>query len=136
MACSCSSTSLSRFAAIAARSLVAAESDHAPTRVKMCEGMGSGGGNARVAPGRGHAFLRDGRSVIAVDEVVRDPGMVGIFRELLLQDVRGGQVGLIALIGQGLRRGEVEGVENLRLVVSGIARGQGFEGAGTIQLAR
>ena len=75
------------------------------------------GRDARVAARRGQALLRDRRRVVAVDQVVRHARMVGVLGELLLEDRRRLQVGRVGLVGLRLRAGEVERVEDLRLVV-------------------
>jgi hypothetical protein len=62
--------------------------------------------------------------------------MVGILRELLFQRRSRLQVGGVALVGLRLGAGDVQGREDLRLVVFGVAGGQRFEGLGTRQLAR
>ena len=119
---------------MAERRLVATESAQAPTRVKMCEGMcsacGASGAMFGVAARRGHALRRDRRRVVAVDQVVRDARMVGMLRELLLEDAGRLEVRGVRLVGRGLRRREVQRVEDLRLVVIRVFRRERLVGLG------
>ena len=71
-----------------------------------------------------------------MDQVVGDPGMIGVLHELLLEDVGRGQVGLVGLVGERLRPREVQRVEDLRLVVGRVAGGQRLEGLRAVLLAR
>src|SRR2546425_7893073 len=59
-----------------------------------------------------------------------------MLRELLLERLGRLQVGLVALIRERLRRGDVQRAEDLRLVVVRITRGQRLERARAVRLAR
>ena len=68
----------------------------------------------------GEPLVGDGRRVVAVDQVVRDAGMIGILPEFAFQDGSGLQRGRVSLVGWRLRAGEIERVEDLRFVVGRI----------------
>jgi hypothetical protein len=79
--------------------------------------MRCGGRDARI-PARGvEALGGDRRRVVAVDQVVRDAGMIGIPLEFALEDRGRLQIRGVGLVGLRLRSGQVERVEDLRLVV-------------------
>ena len=88
------------------------------------------GRDARVAARGGEPLVGDGRRVVAVDEVVRDAGMVGILPEFVLEDGGRLEIRRVGLVGLRLRPGEVERVEDLRLVVGRVALGQRLVGLG------
>jgi hypothetical protein len=71
-----------------------------------------------------------------VDQVVRDAGMIGVLGELLLEDRGRLEVRGISLVGRRLRPGEVQGVEDLCLVVVRILRRECLVGLGARELAR
>ena len=92
------------------------------------------GRDARVQTRRDHPLVGDGRRVVAVDEVVRHAGVVGILLELGFEYRGRLQVGGVRLVGLRLRPGDVEGREDLRLVVGGIALGKRLVGIGACDL--
>ncbi len=92
-------------------------------------------GDVGVAARRGQALLRERRRVVAVDEIVRDARMVGVLGELLLEDAGRLEVRGIRLVGRGLRRGEVERVEDLRFVVVRVLRRERLVGLRARELA-
>ena len=94
------------------------------------------GRDLRVTARGRHALLRDRRRVVAVDQVVRDARMVGMLLELLLEDRPGLEVGGIGLVGLQLRPRDVQGGEDLRLVVVRILRRERLVGLGARDLAR
>ena len=61
-----------------------------------------------------------------MDEIVRDPGVIGMFGELLLQDRGGPGVGRIGLIGLRLRARDIERAEYLSFIVVRITGRQRF----------
>ena len=93
-----------------------------------------GGRNARIAARRDEPLLGQGRRVVAVDEVVRHAGMVGILLELALEDGGRLEVRRVGLVGLRLRPGVVEREENLRLVIGGVALCQRLVGLGARDL--
>ena len=89
-----------------------------------------------VAARRGHALLRDRRRVVAVDQVMRDAGVIGMLGELLLEDPGRLELRGVRLVGRELRPGEVQRVEDLRLVVVRVFRRERLVGLGARELAR
>ena len=77
-----------------------------------------------ITPRGGQALLRDRRGVVTVDQVMRDPRMVRIFRELGLEDLGRLEIGGVGLVRLGLGAGEIQRVEDLRFVVLRIALGE------------
>src|ERR1700733_12322287 len=96
------------------------------------------GSDLRIAPRRRQAKLRQLRLVVAVNQIMRYAGMIGLGSEKLFQNCRG-----LLAVGEGrifvwLRREQGERVERSRLVIVGITfihflhrSGIGF-GAGTM----
>ena len=75
-----------------------------PRRVNVCDGMcsacGADGAILRVAPRRLERPWRQRGHVVAVDDVVREPGMVGLLGEQRFEDrARLQQVG-VGLVGR------------------------------------
>ena len=93
-------------------------------------------GDRDIAARRGKALCREGRRVVAVDQIVGDSRVVGVAGKLPLQHRRGLQRDRIGVIGQRLRRGQIECGEDLRFVVGRIAGGQSRECLGAGLLAR
>ena len=83
--------------------------------------MGRVGSDARVAPCGHQPLRRDGRRVVAVDQVVRDTGVVRVLLELPFEDGRSLEIRRIRLVGLRLRAGAIQRVERLRLVILRIA---------------
>ena len=73
----------------------------------------------RVAAGRIERARRQRRHVEAVDDVVREPRMLGLPRELLLEDRRRLQLVGVGLVGRQRRLAERQRVEDPRLDVVG-----------------
>ena len=86
--------------------------------------------NGGVAAGCGLSFGGERRRVVDVDQVVRDTGVVGVADGHWLEDRGRLAVGGKGLLGLGLRAGEVERAEDLRLVVVRVACGQRRERLG------
>ena len=61
-------------------------------------------------------------------EIVRDPGVIGMFGKLLLQDRGSPGVSRVGLIGLRLRARNIERVEYLSFVIIRIAGRQRFVG--------
>ena len=61
-----------------------------------------------------------------MDEIMRDPGVIGMFGKLLLQDGGGPGVSRVGLIGLRLRARNIERAEYLGFVVVRIAGCQRF----------
>ena len=94
------------------------------------------GCNGGVTARRGQALRGDRWRVVAVDQVVRDPRMVGMFRELLFEDRGRLEIRGICLVGGRLCPREVQSVEDLRLVVVRVFCGERLVGLGAGELAR
>jgi hypothetical protein len=88
----------------------------------MCDGMCS----ACAAPGA-ISFLRDRRKVVGVNEIMGDAGMVRMLGKLSVEDRSRLQRARIALVVQRLACGEVDGAEDLCLVVILVTGGQSFK---------
>ena len=91
-------------------------------------GMGGGGRDLGVTPGRIEAFLRDRGVIVQMDQIVRDAGMLRLAFCDRFQDRRA-----LDLIGVGLVGGRSRGVErkrvmNLRFVVVRVALRQLLHG--------
>ncbi len=85
-------------------------------------GVGRRGRDLRVLVGRGDALLGDGRKVVAVDQVMRDAGVVRVLLVDRLEDLDGSQQRLHGLVVERLV--QREGVEDLRLGVVRVLGGE------------
>ena len=56
-----------------------------------------------------------------MDEIVRDPGVIGMFGKLLLQDRGGPGVGRVGLVGLRLRARNIERAEYLGFIIVRVA---------------
>ena len=81
-------------------------------------------GDGRVATGRTEPLVRDGRVVVAVDEVVRGARMVRLLPEHGLEDRRRLELLGVRLVGRHRGGVERERVEDRGLAVARVARGQ------------
>src|SRR5918994_138958 len=88
--------------------------------------MRSGRCDAGVPTCSGQTVCRDRWKIIAMDQVMRDAGMVGLLSEYLFQDFRRFQLVRIGLIGWKSSNIERERVEYRCFGIFGIALGQPF----------
>src|ERR1051326_6392612 len=72
-----------------------------------------------IALGRLERFFSKRGDIIRMDDVMRQPRMIGLFAEQLLQDCTCLPPRRVGLVGGLVCSSECEGVENLRLVVVG-----------------
>src|SRR6266496_1794838 len=84
-------------------------------------GMSGGGSDGRVLARRDQPLLGQNRVIVAMDDVMRHAGMVGLFGEDRLENLAA-----LALVGQGLVRlgscdVEAQRMENRRFRVLGIS---------------
>jgi hypothetical protein len=63
-----------------------------------------------------------------MDEIVRDPGVIGMLRKLLLQDRGGPGVSREGLVGLRLRARNIERAEYLGFIIVRVAGRQRFVG--------
>jgi len=84
------------------------------------------GRDRRIAPRGRYPFVGDRRRVVAVDQIVRDAGMVGVLLEFILEDRRRLEIRRVGLVGLRLGPGEIERIEDLRFVVGLVLLGERF----------
>ena len=76
----------------------------------------------RVAPRRVERARRERRHVEAVNDVVREPGMLGLALELALEDAGGFQLVRVRLVGRQRRLVERQRIEDTRLDIVVVLR--------------
>ena len=84
-------------------------------------GMGRGRRNFRVHARGRQASLRQHRVVIAMDDVMRDTGMVRLLLEHRFEDFAASPLIRKRLVGFGRGDGERQRVENRSLVIVGVS---------------
>ena len=83
-----------------------------------------------IALCRRQALLGNRGVVVAVNEIVRHAGMLGVLHDLGLEDLGSFQGRRKGFVGRLLRGGQIDRVENLRLIIVGEALGHDLEGVG------